>query len=228
MKTMQYAFLGLAGLTLAACDVSSDGNNVTGDQPDWNRYEEHAAEAQAFADGLDNTTRLAIAPTQDSASMSGTFRATSGGIPAALVGEMDMEADFGAETVEGQLYNAFLDYGSTHDPLSGTLDYSGSVVIDPDPIDTAAANDTIPDGTDIDANGSASQATSDGTTYNIFLDLFGDVHEVASGDPLNPITGVDGLLEGNVTVSTVNAEGVTVTDPTVYDLDGTFIVYEDE
>ncbi len=236
MKPIQYISLGLLGLILSACTSGGGGggggNNVTEGQPDWNQYEESAQAASDFAAGMSDTTRIDGVPTKDSASMSGVFEAESGGLPATLVGEMDMEADFGAGTVTGELYNTFIDYGTTHAPLSGSLNYDGSVEIAPGETVATSIDGEVPENTDIIANGESSQKTADGTTYNIFLDLFGDVHEVDDNTAADGFkTAVDGLLEGNVTVSTtttVEGEEITVTDPTVYDLDGTYVVYEDE
>ncbi|PTQ68525.1 hypothetical protein [Celeribacter persicus] len=128
MKLIPSALIALSCLTLVACGESTDeesgsGGGVTGNQPDWNRYEENAVAADSVAADMSAATRVDTAPTQDTASMSGVFAAdtiaSTGGIPGTMVGEMTMEADFGEGTVEGKLYNTFLDYGSTHDPLSG-------------------------------------------------------------------------------------------------------------
>jgi|GEM_PF-6210380 hypothetical protein len=237
MKLIPSALIALSCLTLVACGESTDeesgsGGGVTGNQPDWNRYDENAEAADGVAADMSGTTRVDTAPTQDTASMSGAFGIQTDAVEAAsgkvgaIVGEMTMEADFGEGTVEGKLYNTFLDYGSTHDPLTGTVNYDGTVTIASGETDSTVLDGAVPDNTDIIANGTQTLTAPDGSSYNIYLDIFGDVHEIPN-DPVvagNPITVVDGLLEGNVTITDADS----VTDPLIYDIDGTYIVHEDE
>lgn len=241
MKNFSAVALAMSCLMLVACGESGTGGSeddthggVTQGQPDWDSYEESKVEAEALESVANISsqpwnTRVDTTPTQDTASMRGVFSFDTGAVEAAtgvnrsIVGEMTMEADFGAGTVSGQLHNTFVDYGSEHDPLSGSLSYQGDVEIAAGETDLTTRNDENPINTDINANGGASLTSGDGTTYNVLLDVFGDVHEIpVVGD--GQIVAVDGLLEGNVTLT--DADGIT--DPTVYDLDGAYFVHEDE
>lgn len=231
MKQFSTAFIPFLCIALTACGTAGDGNNggVTGGQGDFNQYEENLETAADIAAGIRSTSRLDVAPTQDTASMSGVFAIdttsiTPLGIPGELVGEMTMNADFGNSTVSGQLHNTFLDYGSTQDPLTGSMQYNGDIEVVAGETVSSGIDGVAPQYTDVDAHGEATFTAPDGTTYNVFADLFGDVHEVPDLDPTtpDPILAVNGLIEGNVTITDPD----DATNPLIYDMYGNYIVHE--
>lgn len=208
MKHSKLIAFTVASLALTACGTP---NNVTEDQEKFDNYEAARFEAETAADAFSNTTRLSAAPAEDSASMAGYFDTNM------IVGEMSMQADFGAGEVSGKMHNAFVELtDGVVSPLDGSIQYSGDLKVRPGALDEDTLNAAIPTNTDIVANGSDSFEDVEGNTYNMYVDLFGDFHRVG-GD-----LAVDGKMRGNITYTASGSK----TDETIYYDGGDFVVTE--
>lgn len=248
-KSILYT-LALTVSFLSACGLPTDDEDTadgyTGSTPSgqasYNVYVANRNDAISGLDELDTTAVLADAPANDTARLEDTYAINSTeSFGTALVGDMTMNVDFGAETVSGSLTNNFLDRDNTAESevteLDGKVSFTGSLDLDPngdfyDSTNTktwqleASGKGTLTD--------SATETVSS-TQYRLDFDLYGNFYDTSG---LGTIAGVGtigdvaagGLIEGNVDVTT---DGDTViydiTNSELYDEDGDssgFLVYE--
>ena len=239
--------LALSASFLSACDVSTgteedvnSGSNA-GDQAKYNEYVANRNDAISVLDEIDTTTALADAPANDTASLQGTYAINSTeSFGTALVGDMTMDVDFGAETVSGSLTRNFLDPDGTAESevteLDGSVNFAGTLDLDGGFYDST--NDDPSWQLEASAVGTLTDSTTDSVNdikYRLDIDLYGNFYDTSGLDNVPGVgdlgdVAAGGLIEGNVDVTT-NGDTVIydITASDLYDEDGDssgFFVYE--
>jgi hypothetical protein len=246
--------LALSASFLSACDVSTgteedvnSGSNA-GDQANYNDYVDARNDAISILNETDITTAITEAPTNDTASLQGTYvinavDAFDDSFDAPddprLVGDMTMNVDFGDETVSGTLTNNFLDDDDTAESevieLDGSVAFAGTL-----DLESGFYDSTNTEQWQLEASGTGTLTDSETTTksgvdYRLDIDLNGNFYDTSAignvpgvGDLGDVAAG--GLIEGNVDVTT-NGDTVIydITDSEIYgtgDDSSGFFVYE--
>ncbi|MEE2945581.1 MAG: hypothetical protein VX444_10435 [Pseudomonadota bacterium] len=177
--------------TLSAC-----GGSTTSNVDNFNSI--GSTKIAAIADEIDNSqvTELTATPTENSASMNGIFviEATTPSSVDGVGGQMSMNANFAAGTVNGSMTDLFEiedfageRYGSD---ITGSANYSGTL------------NVGAGGGNDIAATGTGSYVGTDGVTYNANLTLDGAFFRRPNTD-----LGAVGFIDATVTGGGSNFTG---------------------
>ena len=162
MRAFAAVFL-VSPVILSACGGSTTSNNVTS-------YETLRTSMAVPFDAevtAGTATALSATPPENSASMTGIFRAyvTTISDVDSIAGQMDMNANFAAGTVSGTMTNLIeVDSANFGTDIAGSVSYSGAINVGP------VNND------DITATGNGSFTGTDGRLYTVSTTLDGDFY----------------------------------------------------
>lgn len=164
------AFVVVTPFALSACTLNSPYID------DYNA--KLASHTLPFVAELNASTATALttAPTENSASMTGTFFVpTTISNVDAIAGQIDMEANFASGTVSGRMTDFVEVQNSTSSTLVGTdmygrVDFAGNIAVG------------TGSGDDISASGRGSMRATSGTTYRVTSTMTGDFYRRPSSE----------------------------------------------
>lgn len=219
-------------VSACAAPIDPAAEEIARDQAQYNAFVDARNDAATVGARILSTDKLTAAPANDTAQLNGVYALKASSVlTPSVVGEMQMNVDFGANTVSGSLHNNYLDSDGTSESsvveLDGSVGFAGNIDMDPaggflDSTNTtrwqmeASGADTL---TDTPVGGDTA------TTYRVDIDLNGDFYDTSAIGNLAGVGEVGdlasvGQIEGNLDVTSAG-------DTTIYDVTaGAYFVYE--
>lgn len=172
MKTKTiFAAMASAAL-LSAC---SETDAPSSPQPTYDRYVDARNNAAAIVTGNQ------ALPTNDSVTMNGAYEIISRDLLStdSIVGQVQMTADFGNQTIDGKLHNNYVDKDGSAFALVGDVGFSGNI-----------------DGRTMDAHGEGTLVTVNEQQYDMYVDMTGTLNNSTG----NGVNINDGVMTGSIDV----------------------------